>query len=201
MPPSCPCENGSRTVRTRLAQAHVMARLALALALLAAPACRSDAGAADEGDYEHILPFDTATVRVASAEDTTRLTVLLAESEQQRTLGLMERRSLAPNAGMLFLYPTIQPPTPGYWMFRTRIPLDIAFADSTGRIVSIETMQPCRSDLAQGCPDYPAGAPYRAALEVNAAFFARNGIRVGDQLFLGDTTSRRIGRSPHADRK
>ena len=168
-------------------------RIILTLAVLVAAACRSDANAGDERYYEHILPFDTATVRVASAKDTARLTVLLAESEQQRTLGLMERRSLAPNAGMLFLYPTMQPPTPGYWMFRTRIPLDIAFADSLGRIVSIETMQPCPSELAQGCPDYPAGAAYRAALEVNAGFFARTGVHVGGRLFLSDTSSRRIG--------
>jgi uncharacterized membrane protein (UPF0127 family) len=173
----------------------VIGHFAVALALLLALACRSDSSAADERDYEHVLPFDTATVRVASERDTARVTVLLAESEQQRTLGLMERRTLAPNAGMLFLYSSMQPPTPGYWMFRTRIPLDIAFADSTGRIVSIETMQPCPSELAQGCPDYPAGAPYRAALEVNAGFFRRNGIRVGDRLFLGDTTSRRRGTS------
>ena len=172
-----------------------MRRIAAVLALLVLVACRSESSSGDERSYEHILPFDTATVRVASARDTTRLTVLLAESEQQRTLGLMERRSLAPNAGMLFLYPATQPPTPGYWMFRTRIPLDIAFADSLGRIVSIVTMQPCTSELAQGCPDYPAGAAYRAALEANAGFFARNGIRVGDRLFLGDTTSRRRGTS------
>jgi hypothetical protein len=170
------------------------ASAAFLIALLVAIGCRSDSSEV-ERNYEHILAFDTATVRVASAKDTTRLTVLLAESEAQRTMGLMERRSLAPNAGMLFVYPTMQPPTPGYWMFRTRIPLDIAFVDSVGRIVSIQTMQPCPSELAQGCPDYPAGAAYRAAIELNAGFFARNGFHVGDRLFLGDTTARRRGTS------
>jgi hypothetical protein len=169
---------------------HLLAALQLALFVVA---CRSDSEATDERNYEHILSFDTATVRVASAKDTTRVAVLLAESAEQRTTGLMERRSLAPNAGMLFLYPTTQPPAPGYWMFRTRIPLDIAFVDSLGRIVSIQTMQPCTSELAQACPDYPAGAPYRAALEVSAGFFARNGFHVGDLLLLGDTASRRRG--------
>lgn len=168
----------------------VMLRPALALTLLVGVGCHKDSQAVDERRYEHILSFDTATVRVASTRDTVRLTVLLAESAEQRTMGLMERRSLAPEAGMLFLYSEIQPPTPGYWMFRTRIPLDIAYVGSSGRIVSIVTMQPCTSELFQGCPDYPAGAAYRAALEVNAGFFARNGIRAGDQVFLGDTTSR-----------
>ena len=172
---------------------------AIAIAVLVAIGCRSDSKAVDERNYEHVLAFDTATVRVASAKDTSSVTVLLAESEAQRTMGLMERRSLAPNAGMLFLYPTMQPPTPGYWMFRTRIPLDIAFVDSLGRIVSIQTMQPCASELTQGCPDYPAGAPYRAALEVNAGFFGRNGFQVGDRLLLGDTTSRRRATRGSAD--
>jgi hypothetical protein len=181
------------TRRRRRVVTHLLA--AFRIVLLVVIACRSDSNAVDERAYEHILPFDTATVRVGAAKDTTRLTVLLAESEAQRTMGLMERRSLAANAGMLFLYATTQPSTPGYWMFRTRIPLDIAFVDSIGRIVSIQTMQPCTSELAQSCPDYPAGAAYRAALEVNAGFFARNAIHIGDRLFLGDTTARRRGTS------
>jgi hypothetical protein len=144
----------------------------------------------DPNAYAHILPFDTATVRVASAKDTTRLTLELAESDEQKTLGLMERRSLAPNAGMLFLYSATQPATSAFWMFRTRIPLDIAYIDSAGIIRSIVNMQPCQSELAQGCPTYPSGYAYRAALEVNSGFFSQRGIRVGDRVFLADTTSR-----------
>jgi hypothetical protein len=162
----------------------------VAVLLFVAAACGRESGA-DEVDYEHVLPFDTATMRMTSAQDTARITVLLAESGEQHTLGLMERRSLAPNAGMLFLYPATQPATAAYWMFRTRIPLDIAFVDSTGLIRSILTMQPCTSELAMGCPTYPPGAPYRAALEMNAGFFARTGARVGDRVVLGDTLSRR----------
>src|SRR5581483_4258743 len=113
----------------------------------------------DTADYSHVIPFDTATVRLTTATDTTRVIAELAESEEQRTMGLMERRSLAPNAGMLFLYATTQPDTDAFWMFRTRIPLDIAFFDSTGTIRSVQTMQPCPSTLAQGCPGYPARAP------------------------------------------
>ena len=103
----------------------------------------------------------------------------------------MERRVLADSAGMLFLYPTVQPETSAFWMFRTRIPLDIAFVDSTGVIRSIRTMQPCQSTLIEGCPSYQAGAAYRAALEVNAGFFGRRKVNVGDRLFLEDTSVRR----------
>jgi uncharacterized membrane protein (UPF0127 family) len=161
------------------------------MAMLAMTACGSHSDA-DRGtpDYTNIMAFDTATIR-AVGRDTTRLTVQLAESEAQRTMGLMERRTLAPDAGMLFLYGSTQPDSNAFWMFRTRIPLDIAFIDSAGTIRTVLTMQPCASDLAAGCPSYPPTAPYRAALEVNAGYFAHQHLGVGDRVLLGDTTTRR----------
>jgi uncharacterized membrane protein (UPF0127 family) len=161
------------------------------IAMLAVTACGSHADA-DKGapDYTNIMAFDTATIR-AVGRDTARLTVQLAESEAQQTMGLMERRTLAPDAGMLFLYGSTQPDSNAFWMFRTRIPLDIAFIDSAGTIRTVLTMQPCASDLASGCPSYPATTPYRAALEVNAGYFARQRLGVGDRVLLGDTTTRR----------
>lgn len=145
----------------------------------------------DPSAYTNILPFDTAVVRVASAADTATLTVELADTPEKQSLGLMERRSLPADAGMLFLYATDQPETSAFWMFRTRIPLDIAFVDSTGTIRSIKVMQPCQSEMSQSCPDYQPGAAYRAALEVNAGYFARRNVRVGDRVFLEDTITRR----------
>jgi uncharacterized membrane protein (UPF0127 family) len=165
----------------------------IASLLLLAIACGGEPAAKDSTDYAHVLPFDAARIRIATSSDTTALTVELAESQEQQTLGLMERRALGENAGMLFLYSSTQPETSAFWMFRTRIPLDIAFIDSAGVIRTIHTMEPCASPLAQGCPNYPAGAPYRAALETNAGFFERHGIRVGDRVLLGDTAERRLG--------
>jgi len=141
------------------------------------------------------MAFDTATVRIVG-HDTAQLTVQLAESEAQQTMGLMERRTLAPDAGMLFLYGSTQPDSAAFWMFRTRIPLDIAFVDSTGTIRTVLTMQPCPSDLATGCPSYPPTAPYRAALEVNAGYFARRQFGVGDRVLLADTSTRRHATPP-----
>jgi uncharacterized protein len=144
--------------------------------------------------YRNILRFDTARVRVASATDTVTLTVELAESPEQQRLGLMERRTLAEDAGMLFVYADTQPANAGFWMHRTRIPLDIAFVDDSGVIRAIRAMEPCATELAEGCPTYEPGTPYRAALETSRGYFARRGIRVGDRVFLQDTVTRR--RSP-----
>ena len=158
-------------------------------------ACSAKPDAGETPDYSAIMAFDTATIRIIG-RDTARLTVQLAETEPQRTMGLMERRSLPPDAGMLFLYTTVQPDSSAFWMFRTRIPLDIAFIDTAGTIRTVLTMPPCASDLAQGCPNYPAQAAFIAALEVNAGYFATHHIAAGDRVLLSDTTTRRKATQP-----
>jgi uncharacterized membrane protein (UPF0127 family) len=162
------------------------AAAALAASLLAA-ACGGGDGRTVDSAPASALQYDTARVRITTPTDTIPLTVELARTDEQKQLGLMERRTLGERAGMLFVYDTEQSDSSGFWMYRTRIPLDIAFIDSTGTIRSIRTMQPCTSDLAGACPSYIAGARYRAALEVNAGFFERHRVQVGHLVVLGDT--------------
>lgn len=157
------------------------------LALLAALlGCNSSESR--EVDAAPVLPFASAHVRLVAGADTIRLLAELAETADQHTLGLMERHHLADTAGMLFLYSGEQPASAGFWMFRTRIPLDIAFVDSMGALRAILHMVPCTTTLAEGCPSYAPGVRYRAALEVNAGYFARHKLTVGDRILLGDTT-------------
>jgi uncharacterized membrane protein (UPF0127 family) len=167
------------------------ARLWCAFAILAAivNACTSDRNAATDTSLPN-LNFRTANVHLVTRAGATVLRTEIASSDAQKTMGLMERRALADSAGMLFLYDSTEPKTAAFWMYRTRIPLDIAFIDSSGVIATIQTMAPCTAMLAQGCPTYPAGAPFRAALEVNKGYFARHGVTVGDRVALGDTARR-----------
>ena len=164
--------------------------LAFPLLLIVLMGCGSSGKS--EADPPPVLPFAFARVRLVSDRDTVTLLTELAERPEQHTLGLMERRHLADTAGMLFVYPDEQPTTAGFWMFRTRIPLDIAFVDSGGSIRAVQHMAPCPTDLAEGCPSYPPGVLYRAALEVNAGFFARHRVSLGSRIILGDT-ARRVG--------
>jgi len=151
--------------------------------------CRSSQS--DEADtMAPVMAFNAARLRLVSGSDTIPVVAQLAEREEQRTMGLMERRHLADTAGMLFIYDSTQPDSSAFWMYRTRIPLDIAFADSAGVIRSIRHMVPCPAALIEGCPSYPAGAAYRAALEVNAGYFARHKIDVGSKILLADTAQR-----------
>ena len=162
----------------------------LTIMMLALGACSRDTPATDQDTAAPpVLAFETAPVRLITARDTIELQTELARTAEQKQLGLMERRSLPERAGMLFVYDSTQPPTSAFWMYRTRIPLDIAFIDSAGVIRSIVPMVPCTSDVADACPNYPAGAPFRAALEVNAGFFRRAGVGVGDRVLFTDTAT------------
>ena len=157
----------------------------ICVALAAAVACGGDAPE-EQVDYGNVVAFDTTRLRIVGKGSSTEIGAELALSTEQKTMGLMERRQLPENAGMLFVYDSVQSRDSGFWMYRTRIPLDIAFLDSAGIIRAIHTMVPCETTLPQGCPAYAAGVPYFYALEVNQGFFARNGLAVGDSVTVVD---------------
>lgn len=121
-----------------------------------------------------------------SQHNTVPVILEIALSPAQRQYGLMERESLDPNAGMLFVYQEFRSPKHGFWMYNTRIPLDIAYLDDRGRITSIRTMAPCLSAQGSQCPTYPAGTRFIRAVEMNAGFFSAHRISVGDHLVTGD---------------
>jgi uncharacterized protein len=147
-------------------------------------------GCGDRGEVEDtsaLLPavtWDTAEVRIETAEDTIPIRVEVAANDEQRAVGLMHRTSLPEDSGMLFVYDSLQPPEGSFWMFNTRIPLDIAFLDADGVIVSIRQMEPCASPYPQWCPSYEAGAAFQYALEMNLGWFQRKGAGIGDRVVL-----------------
>ncbi|MBZ9538772.1 DUF192 domain-containing protein [Modicisalibacter tunisiensis] len=129
--------------------------------------------------------LEQRTLVIVSGDRRQAVQVEVARRPADRARGLMERERLPAGAGMLFVYPREQPATGAFWMFNTRIPLSIAFIDTRGVIRAIRRMAPCDSERPADCPRYPAGVPFRMALEVNAGFFARHGITVGDRLLPG----------------
>lgn len=132
--------------------------------------------------YDPLVAFDTIEVVILAGADTTRITAELADTGARRAYGLMERADLPESHGMLFVYPNTQESTGGFWMYLTRVPLDIAFLDPDGTIVAILAMDPCRSPNPDLCHGYSPGVPYRGALEVRQGFLERNGIATGHRV-------------------
>jgi uncharacterized membrane protein (UPF0127 family) len=138
----------------------------------------------DAAEWASPVAFDSADVVLLSGSDSLALRVEVARTQEQRSFGLMTRPGLAPEAGMLFLHESRQDTSAGFWMFRTLIPLDIAFIDSLGTIVDIQSMDPCTSPNPEWCREHKPAQPYFSALEVNRGFFEARGFKVGDRVLL-----------------
>jgi uncharacterized membrane protein (UPF0127 family) len=98
----------------------------------------------------------------------------VASTLAQREQGLMGRKAMAENAGMLF---DLERPAllECMWMKDTLLPLSVAFIDETGKIINIEEMQPMTED--QHCS--AKGAHVRYALEMNIGWFKKKHIKAG----------------------
>ncbi len=104
------------------------------------------------------------------------LRVEVADTDAERQKGLMFRRSLPADRGMLFIFP--QEDTWGFWMKNTNVPLDIIWMDSSGRVVGIaHNVQPSHLDQP---PVFKNDRPAKYVLEANAGFADGNKIAVGD---------------------
>lgn len=101
--------------------------------------------------------------------------VELARTASERAQGLMYRRSLDENAGMLFIYPRAQHIS--MWMKNTFIPLDMIFIDESGNIIRI-----AERTVPQSTQSIPSGGRARAVLEINAGMSDRLGISEGDRV-------------------
>ena len=88
-----------------------------------------------------------------------------------RAKGLMHRKSLGQNAGMLFIFDGAS--VHCMWMKNTYVPLSVAFLDEQGTILNIADMQP------QSEQTHCAAAPALYALEMNQGWFAQRGIKPG----------------------
>jgi hypothetical protein len=102
------------------------------------------------------------------------LKVEVAATESQRSRGLMFRKQLGRDDGMLFIFDD-----PGYyamWMKNTLIPLSVAFLDGDGVILNVLDMQPQTLDA------HAAAGPARYAIETNLGWFAAHKVKAGEKV-------------------
>lgn len=117
--------------------------------------------------------FEKSTLTIDSASGPKIFTIELALSPAQQEQGLMYRRAMAADAGMLFVFPG--PQIARFWMHNTIIPLDMLFIAADGHIAGIhERAVPMRDDAIT------SDQPVLAVLELNGGTASRLGIKSGD---------------------
>ena len=115
----------------------------------------------------------TQTLSIDADKGTQTFHVEVVREEKDRNRGLMYRRHMAADHGMLFDY---DPPVDiAFWMKNTYIPLDIIFIGADGRIIRIE-----ENATPFSLTHIPSGGPARGVLEINGGLSAKLGIGPGD---------------------
>jgi uncharacterized membrane protein (UPF0127 family) len=113
--------------------------------------------------------YDSTNVAKTSAD------IQIADNEFEEELGLMYRKQMDENRGMLFIFPSSQIQT--FWMRNTFIPLDMIFVNHDKRIVTIHKNTKILSDST-----YASSEPAQYVIEVDAGFCDRHNIKVGDKI-------------------
>jgi uncharacterized membrane protein (UPF0127 family) len=153
-------------IRSRGRRAATAALLATAALFAAAPSGQAVAQPATEAQPALPKTQLSAGIHIIQAE--------VANTEETRERGLMFRKSLEGNDGMLFVFE--QPDRQCFWMHNTPLPLSIAFIADDGTIVNIDDMAPQTDDA------HCSRKPVRYALEMAQGWFADHGISTGKKI-------------------
>jgi uncharacterized membrane protein (UPF0127 family) len=117
-------------------------------------------------------PQNLPTIQLSAGMYNVRAEV--ARTPQEHSIGLMHRRSMPVNHGMLFVFD--QRGQQCFWMKNTLIPLSIAFLADDGRVVNMAEMR--AGSLDQHC----STEPVRYAMEMNQGWFKKRSVQVGDRI-------------------
>ena len=117
------------------------------------------------------LALPAITISVAGKA----VTAEVADEPQERVTGLMFRKNLASDSGMLFVMP--EPEHAAFWMKNTTLPLSVAYINESGLILEIHDLRPLDEK-----PVPSAFSNIAYALEMEQGWFARNGILAGDRI-------------------
>ena len=124
--------------------------------------------------HESSLKIVTVTVTSSEGQSYRLENVEVASTTTEHEKGLMHRKSLDSDSGMLFIYPKER--VGSFWMKNTVIPLAIAFIDDQGKIIEILHGKPL--DVTLLTPSHP----YLTVLEVNEGWFSNRNISVGAKV-------------------
>lgn len=121
------------------------------------------------------LAFGSGTLTLKTDSGPHSFNIEIAKTNGERALGLMYRRELPADAGMLFLYDPPQPIT--MWMRNTILSLDMIFIGADGKVHRIEShTEPFSTDMIS------SDGAVQGVLEVNAGTAAKIGLKTGDEV-------------------
>jgi uncharacterized membrane protein (UPF0127 family) len=138
-------------------------------------ACAQPTSPADQDTAGHLGPLPMEDLTIETTHGVQRFHVEIADTDAEREQGLMYRRSMAPDHGMLFDFDP--PQQVSFWMHNTFLPLDIIFIGRDGRILNIAANATPFSD-----DNIPSAGPVRGVLELNAGRAAALDILPGDRV-------------------
>jgi uncharacterized membrane protein (UPF0127 family) len=161
----------------------MIVRAAAVLALLFSACQSSPAKTAALSPPTGVMPR-AAIVVVSANGQQFPVHVEVAADNQSREEGLMYRRAMGADDGMLFVFDGEREQT--FWMKNTLIPLDMAFIRTDGTIVGVVPEATPQTETPR-----TVGVPSRYVLEMNGGWFARKGVRPGDRVLLNDAVPRK----------
>jgi uncharacterized membrane protein (UPF0127 family) len=117
-------------------------------------------------------PQQLPTIRLSTGMHV--LQVQVAQTPEQQQIGLMFRKTMSTNEGMLFIFD--EPRQQCFWMKNTLLPLSVAFIDDSGTVANIDDMKP------QTLDSHCSTKPVRFVLEMNVGWFDKRGIKAGSKF-------------------
>lgn len=118
-------------------------------------------------------------IAIGNGKEVIDVDVEIADDDEERVQGLMFRKNLNRDSGMLFVFENEGYQT--FWMKNTLIPLDMIFIDKGFEIVDIKNAVPCEEEP---CKLYKSSKPAKYVLEVNSGFAIKNNVKIGDKITL-----------------
>ena len=161
------------------------ARGAVATLLLMVSACTADTSATKPAPPDD-MHFDTVSATIKGKP----FTLEIADTDDKRERGLMFRKSMAADHGMIFVFEVAD--SYRFWMKNTWIPLDIVFLDAGGKVIEVEARK-AKDETSMG-PDEPA----KYVIELNAGTAETIGLTKGDRI---DIPEKLLKQSIHSDEK
>jgi uncharacterized membrane protein (UPF0127 family) len=126
-----------------------------------------------------IQKLQAKNITLQRSDENITINAEIADNNEERTKGLMYRTEMGEYEGMIFIFENERQLT--FWMKNTLIPLDMIFADDTGKIINIEEAQPCKQE---NCPLYGSQGNAQYVLELNQGFCKQHNIQKGDRILI-----------------